>query len=53
MTLSANNPMLTRILAVLFFLVSVFFVHKSFYGMRIELKAGNPVVEKEEDVVLK
>ncbi len=37
-TLTANNPMLTHILAVAFFLVSVFFVHKSFYGMRI--KAG-------------
>jgi K(+)-stimulated pyrophosphate-energized sodium pump len=40
-TLSANNPMLTHILAVAFFLVSVFFVHRSFYGMRIESKAGN------------
>ncbi|MGA7242462.1 MAG: sodium-translocating pyrophosphatase, partial [Terracidiphilus sp.] len=37
-TLSSNNPMLTHILAVAFFLVSVFFVHKSFYGMRIESK---------------
>ncbi len=40
-TLSASNPMLTHILAVAFFLVSVFFVHKSFYGMRIETKEGN------------
>jgi K(+)-stimulated pyrophosphate-energized sodium pump len=37
-TLSANNPMLTHGLAVAFFLVSVFFVRKSFYGMRIESK---------------
>ena len=37
-TLTANNPMLTHVLAVAFFLVSVFFVHKSFYGMRIESK---------------
>jgi K(+)-stimulated pyrophosphate-energized sodium pump len=37
-TLSANNPLLTHVLAVAFFLVSVFFVHKSFYGMRIESK---------------
>jgi len=37
-TLSANNPMLTHVLAVVFLLVSVFFVHKSFYGMRIESK---------------
>jgi K(+)-stimulated pyrophosphate-energized sodium pump len=37
-TLSASNPLLTHVLAVAFFLVSVFFVHKSFYGMRIESK---------------
>src|SRR5438270_4864247 len=35
-TLNSSNPMLTHVLAVAFFLVSVFFVHKSFYGMRIE-----------------
>jgi K(+)-stimulated pyrophosphate-energized sodium pump len=40
-TLSDTNPLLTHILAVAFFLVSVFFVHKSFYGMRIETKEGN------------
>jgi len=40
-TLSTNNPMLTHILAVVFFLVSVFFVHRSFYGMRIDTKASN------------
>jgi K(+)-stimulated pyrophosphate-energized sodium pump len=40
-TLSAQNPMLATSLAVAFFLVSVFFVHKSFYGMRIDTKAGN------------
>jgi len=39
-TLSGENPMLARILAVAFFLVSVFFVHKSFYGMRIETSSG-------------
>jgi K(+)-stimulated pyrophosphate-energized sodium pump len=37
-TLSASNPLLTHVLAVAFFLVSVFFVHKSFYGMRIDSK---------------
>jgi K(+)-stimulated pyrophosphate-energized sodium pump len=37
-TLTASNPMLTHVLAVAFFLVSMFFVHKSFYGMRIETK---------------
>jgi K(+)-stimulated pyrophosphate-energized sodium pump len=35
-TLSTNNALLTHVLAVVFFLVSVFFVRKSFYGMRIE-----------------
>jgi K(+)-stimulated pyrophosphate-energized sodium pump len=40
-TLSSNNPLLTHILAVAFFLVSVFFVHRSFYGMRIETKESN------------
>jgi K(+)-stimulated pyrophosphate-energized sodium pump len=35
-TLSASNPVLTELLAVAFFLVSMFFVRKSFYGMRIE-----------------
>ena len=38
-TLSSNHPRLTHLLAVAFFLVSVFFVHKSFYGMRIDSKA--------------
>jgi K(+)-stimulated pyrophosphate-energized sodium pump len=40
-TLSAKDPRLAAGLAVAFFLVSVFFVHKSFYGMRIETKEGN------------
>jgi K(+)-stimulated pyrophosphate-energized sodium pump len=40
-TLSATNPLLTHILAVAFFLVSAFFVHRSFYGMRIESKESN------------
>jgi K(+)-stimulated pyrophosphate-energized sodium pump len=40
-TLSAKNPILATSLAVAFFLVSVFFVHKSFYGMRIETKESN------------
>jgi K(+)-stimulated pyrophosphate-energized sodium pump len=34
-TLSAEKPMLGHVLAIGFFLVSVFFVHRSFYGMRI------------------
>jgi K(+)-stimulated pyrophosphate-energized sodium pump len=35
-TLSRENSTLATSLAVAFFLVSVFFVHKSFYGMRID-----------------
>ncbi len=38
-TLAENNAMLTHVLAVAFFLVSAFFVRKSFYGMRIDTKA--------------
>ena len=34
--LSSQNAGLTRILAAVFFLVSFFFVHRSFYGMRIK-----------------
>jgi K(+)-stimulated pyrophosphate-energized sodium pump len=37
-TLTKSSPELTEGLAVAFFLVSVFFVHKSFYGMRIDTK---------------
>jgi K(+)-stimulated pyrophosphate-energized sodium pump len=33
--LSVTSPMLTHVLAAIFFLVSFFFVHRSFYGMRI------------------
>jgi len=39
-TLSAQNPGLAASLAVVFFLISMFFVRKSFYGMRIETKEG-------------
>jgi K(+)-stimulated pyrophosphate-energized sodium pump len=31
----ANGTLLSRILAVVFLLVSFFFVYRSFYGMRI------------------
>jgi K(+)-stimulated pyrophosphate-energized sodium pump len=37
-TLTKSNPMLTHILTVAFFLVSAYFVRRSFYGMRIENK---------------
>jgi K(+)-stimulated pyrophosphate-energized sodium pump len=36
--LAAKNPEMTKVLAAVFFLVSFFFVYRSFYGMRI--KAG-------------
>jgi K(+)-stimulated pyrophosphate-energized sodium pump len=39
-TLSASKPVLAEVLAAAFFLVSMFFVWKSFYGMRIESKAN-------------
>jgi len=39
--LTAKNPMLAHVLTVAFFLVSMFFVRKSFYGMRIETKGSN------------
>ncbi|HEX9202221.1 MAG TPA: sodium-translocating pyrophosphatase [Acidobacteriaceae bacterium] len=42
-TLSATHAMLTHVLAVAFFLVSAFFVHRSFYGMRIESKVETRV----------
>ncbi|MFZ0340153.1 MAG: sodium/proton-translocating pyrophosphatase, partial [Terracidiphilus sp.] len=38
--LSHQNANLAIGLAVAFFLVSVFFVHKSFYGMRIDNKSS-------------
>jgi K(+)-stimulated pyrophosphate-energized sodium pump len=40
-TLTASNPTLERVLAVAFFLVSVTFVWRSFYAMRIDTKASN------------
>jgi K(+)-stimulated pyrophosphate-energized sodium pump len=40
-TLTASNPILAHVLTVAFFLVSMFFVRRSFYGMRIETKEGN------------
>src|SRR5205814_3453310 len=36
--LAKKNPELTLILSAVFFLISVFFVYRSFYGMRIESK---------------
>ena len=39
--LTAKNPMIAHVLTVAFFLVSMFFVRKSFYGMRIDAKESN------------
>jgi K(+)-stimulated pyrophosphate-energized sodium pump len=39
--MTASNAMLVHVLTVVFFLVSAFFVHRSFYGMRIETKESN------------
>jgi K(+)-stimulated pyrophosphate-energized sodium pump len=46
-----GNATLSKVLAVAFFLVAVFFVHRSFYGMRIQAEeqpvgAGRPVTVK-------
>jgi K(+)-stimulated pyrophosphate-energized sodium pump len=40
-TLSADKPVLALTLAVAFFLVSMFFVWKSFYGMKIDTGKGH------------
>jgi K(+)-stimulated pyrophosphate-energized sodium pump len=39
--MTVSNPLLVHVLTVVFFLVSAFFVHKSFYGMRIETQESN------------
>jgi K(+)-stimulated pyrophosphate-energized sodium pump len=38
--LTRQNAMLVHVLTVVFFLISMFFVHRSFYGMRIESEEG-------------
>jgi K(+)-stimulated pyrophosphate-energized sodium pump len=40
-TLTKAQPILAHTLAVVFFLVSVFFVWRSFYGMRIDTKTND------------
>jgi K(+)-stimulated pyrophosphate-energized sodium pump len=35
---ASSGPMLGHVLAAAFFVVSAFFVYRSFYGMRIESK---------------
>jgi K(+)-stimulated pyrophosphate-energized sodium pump len=48
---AGGNSTLARVLAVVFFVVSMYFVHRSFYGMRIETQevtagAHRPVAVK-------
>jgi K(+)-stimulated pyrophosphate-energized sodium pump len=50
LTARNGNPTLTRILALVFFLVSVFFVWRSFHGMRIGTTAVEPRRVEEEVV---
>ena len=38
-SLASKNETLTRVLALIFFLISFFFVYRSFYGMRIGVEA--------------
>ena len=37
---SQGNGTLSKVLAVVFFLISLVFIHRSFYGMRIEAQAA-------------
>jgi K(+)-stimulated pyrophosphate-energized sodium pump len=46
-----GNSTLTRVLAAAFFFAALFFIHRSFYGMRIEVQTetratGRPVAVK-------
>jgi K(+)-stimulated pyrophosphate-energized sodium pump len=48
---AGGDSTLARVLAVVFFLVAMFFIHRSFYGMRIETQeqahgSGRPVAAK-------
>jgi K(+)-stimulated pyrophosphate-energized sodium pump len=47
--LTSKNAPLTRGLALLFFLISFFFVHRSFYGMRIAAEAKRQAVTAAAD----
>jgi len=47
--LASKNNMLTRVLALVFFLVSFFFVYRSFYGMRIGVEAKRQEVRAAAD----
>jgi K(+)-stimulated pyrophosphate-energized sodium pump len=45
-SLASKNETLTRVLALIFFVISFFFVYRSFYGMRI----GSEVRRQEAQV---
>jgi K(+)-stimulated pyrophosphate-energized sodium pump len=53
LTARNGNPTLTQILALVFFLVSVFFVWRSFHGMRIGTMALEPRAAEAETEVVK
>ena len=40
----AGSTVLTRVLAAVFFLISAYFVYRSFYGMRIDSGEGNAMM---------
>jgi K(+)-stimulated pyrophosphate-energized sodium pump len=50
LTARNGNTTLTHILALVFFLVSVFFVWRSFHGMRIGTMALEPAAAEREVV---
>jgi K(+)-stimulated pyrophosphate-energized sodium pump len=50
LTRSNGNSIMTRILALVFFLVSVFFIWRSFHGMRIGTTAMETRTAEEEIV---
>jgi K(+)-stimulated pyrophosphate-energized sodium pump len=52
-TLSSEKPVLAHALAIVFFLISMFFVHRSFYGMKIEAPATRNRTEEVRAVAMR
>jgi K(+)-stimulated pyrophosphate-energized sodium pump len=48
-SLASKNATLTRVLALIFFLISFFFVYRSFYGMRIGAEVRSKEVHAAAD----
>ena len=46
-----SGRLLTGVLAVVFFLISAYFVHRSFYGMRINQEIEDIVIDRDVEVV--